>query len=90
MARVKNHKNIHRVTTPVKITAELNTVLGIIAKDQKVSKQELIEYILGNFATQVVNQVAKAKGLTLDKDGNAHVESAEEVPANDETGTTDK
>ena len=87
MKLVRNTKNAHRTSVPVKITTELNTVLGIIAKDQKVTKAQLIEYVLGNFATQLVNQVAKAKGLSLDKDGNAIVDSTQEATSHDETST---
>ena len=90
MSKSVNVKNIHRVKTQVTITKELNAVLDIIAKDQKVTKAHLIEYVLGNFATQVVKQVAEAKGISLDKNGNPIVESTQEVPTNDETGTTDK
>jgi hypothetical protein len=84
-----NTKNIHRVKTQVTITTELNTVLGIIAKDQKVTKAQLIEYILGNFATQIVKQVADAKGIKLDINGNKVVESEAEVPHAQATDSVD-
>jgi predicted DNA-binding ribbon-helix-helix protein len=83
-----NTKNIHRVKTQVTLTTELNTVLNIIAKDQKVTKAQLIEYVLGNFATQLVKQVADAKGIKLDSNGNAVVESTEEAPSHDTPDTS--
>ena len=55
-------KNANLKVISVKITRDLDQVLNIIAKDLNVSKNQFIEYVLGNAAREILISAAKAQG----------------------------